>query len=78
MIMKFHKNIKFIDGFLQQDSVEHLHYARTIPGLEDLWKYKADKTPFPCGTYGLVEKADKKQTNDIISDSDKSYNENHV
>lgn len=50
MIIKFDKGIKFVDWFIQQDSVEHLHYVRTIPGLEDLWKYKADKTPFSYGT----------------------------
>lgn len=50
MIIKFDKGIKFVDWFIQQDSIEHLHYVRTIPGLEDLWKYKADKTPFSYGT----------------------------
>lgn len=80
MIMKFYKNIKFVDGFLWQDSIEHLHYARTIPGLRICASIKQTKLPSygAYGAYGLMEKVDNKQTNGIISDSDKSYNENHV
>ena len=78
MIMKFHKNIKFVDGVPSARFCCTSSLCQNRTRIEDLWNYKADKTRFSCGAYGLMEKADNKRTNVIILDSDKSYNESHV